>query len=205
MTWIFLIFMAVFAVLSFWGGRKLAVRRSQGVKPHSRPGQHGLYAAIGVLAPALAVMILAAVFSAPIERQLIAAGAPEAVSQLEPFRREAFIADARRVGQGGEALQIWAAPYAELLPTEGRRAHSIHATLSWGGMTAAVIAAILGALFVAFRIRPELRARNAVEGWVVGVLFACATVAVLTTVGIIFSLVYDSLRFFSMVDRKSVV
>lgn len=200
MTWIFLIFMAVFAVLSYLGGRRLAVRRSQGVKPHSRPGQHGLYAMIGVLAPALAILILASVFSAPIERQLMAAGSPEAVEQLEPFRRQAFMADARRVGQGGQALQIWAAPYAELLPTEGRRVQNIHSLLQWGGLVASVIAAILGGLFVFLRIRPDLRARNAVEAWVVGILFACATVAVLTTVGIIFSLVYDSLRFFGMVS-----
>jgi len=200
MTWIFLILMAAFAALSFWGGRKLAVRRSQSVRAHSRPNQYGFYASIGVLAPAIAVMALAGIFSTPIERQLVAAGTPEVVEQLDPFRREAFFNDARRVGAGEQALQIWAPPYAEQLPAEGRRAQRIKASLEWGGLTAAVLAAILGGLFVAMRINPHLRARNAVERWVVGVLFACATVAVLTTVGIIFSLVYDSLRFFSMVS-----
>ncbi|WP_297801782.1 phosphate ABC transporter permease subunit PstC [uncultured Brevundimonas sp.] len=200
MTWIFVIFMAVFAVLSYWGGARLAVRRSQGQKAHSRPQQHGRYALIGVLAPCLAVLILGGVFSAPIERQLVTAGAPAAVEQLEPLRRQAFEADARRVGQGDTPHQIWTAPYAELLASEGGRIHNIHNALQWGGMTAAILAAILGAVFVAIRIRPQLRARNKVEAWIVGVLLACAAVAVLTTVGIIFSLVYDSLRFFSMVS-----
>ncbi|WP_312127610.1 phosphate ABC transporter permease subunit PstC [Brevundimonas sp.] len=200
MTWIFLLLMAAFAVLSFWGGRRLAIRRSQGTRAHSRPGQHGMYALIGVLAPFMAVMALASVFSGPIEHSLVAAGTPEVVEQLEPFRREAFFNDARRVGAGQPALQIWPAPYAEELAAEGRRAHSIRTALQWGGLTAAVLAAILGALYVTLRIRPSLRARNTVEGWVVGVLFGCATVAVLTTAGIIFSLVYDSLRFFSMVS-----
>ena len=200
MTWIFLILMVAFAVLSFLGGRKLAVWRSKGARPHSRPNQYGLYAMIGVLAPALAIMALAGAFATPIEQRLVEAGTPEVVQQLEPFRREAFFGDARRVGSGQKALQIWPAPYAEELPAEGRRVERIKNTLQFSGLAASVLAAILGGLYVTLRINPQLRARRTVEAWVVGVLFACATVAVLTTLGIIFSLVYDSMRFFSMVS-----
>ena len=199
MIWIFLLLLIAFAVLAYVAGRALAVRRSQGAKSHSRPGQHGLYALIWVGVPALAMLIAASVFSTSIEEQMMRAGAPDSVTQLEPFRREAFFADARLVGAGQEARQIWPAPYAEELPAEGRRAHRIAAALNWGGGVAALIAAVLGGLFVFTRIRPDLRARNKVEGWITGVLFACSAVAVLTTLGIIFSLVIDSLRFFSMV------
>ncbi|AYG95303.1 phosphate ABC transporter permease subunit PstC [Brevundimonas naejangsanensis] len=199
MIWIFLLLLTAFSVLAYVGGRMLALRRGAGTKSHSRPGQHGLYALIWVGVPALAMLIAASVFSTPIERQMMQAGAPDSVAQLEPFRREAFFADARRIGRGQEAQQIWPAPYAEELPAEGRRAHRITATLNWGGGVAALIAAVLGGLFVFTRIRPDLRARNKVEGWITGVLFACSAVAVLTTLGIIFSLVWDSLRFFSMV------
>lgn len=199
MIWIFLLLLIAFVVMAYVAGRALAVRRSRGAKSHSRPGQHGLYALIWVGAPALAMLIAASVFSTSIEQQMMRAGAPDSVAALEPFRREAFFADARLVGAGQEARQIWPAPYAEELPAEGRRAHRIASTLSWGGGVAALIAAVLGGLFVFTRIRPDLRARNKVEGWITGVLFACSAVAVLTTLGIIFSLVIDSLRFFSMV------
>ena len=199
MIWIFLLLLIAFSVLAYLGGRRLATRRSAGVKAHSRPGQHGLYALIWVGMPALVMLIAASIFSAPLERQMLAAGAPDSVTQLEPFRREAFFSDARRIGAGLEAQQIWPAPYAEELPAEGRRAHSISSALSWGGGVAALIAAILGGVFVFIRIRPDLRARNRVEGWISIVLFACSAVAVLTTVGIIFSLVWDSLRFFNAV------
>lgn len=199
MIWIFLLLLIAFSVLAYVGGRMLALRRGAGTKSHSRPGQHGLYALIWVGVPALAMLIAASVFSTPIERQMMQAGTPDSVAQLEPFRREAFFADARRIGRGQEAQQIWPAPYAEELPAEGRRAHRIASILNWGGGVAALIAAVLGGLFVFTRIRPDLRARNKVEGWITGVLFACSAVAVLTTLGIIFSLVWDSLRFFSMV------
>ncbi|GAA0654086.1 phosphate ABC transporter permease subunit PstC [Brevundimonas lenta] len=199
MTWLFLPILIAAAVAAFLGGRALARRRSEGQRAHSRPGQHGAYALIWTAVPALIVLIAASVFSPQVERQLMASGAPEAVQQLEHFRREAFYADARAVGAGHQTAQIWPAPYAELLPAEGQRAHRISLMLSLGGIVAAALAALLGALFVFSQIRPGMRARNRVEGWIVGALFACSAVAVLTTIGIVASLVYDSIRFFHSV------
>jgi phosphate transport system permease protein len=203
MTWLFLPILIAAAVAAYFGGRTLASRRAGSLpgkeRPHSRPGQHGAYALIWTAVPALVVLIAASVVAPNIEQQLTASGAPEAVQQLEPFRREAFFADARNVGAGRPAVQIWPAPYAELLPTEGRRAARISQMLGLGGIVAAALAALLGALYVFSQIRPGMRARNRVEGWIVGVLFACSVVAILTTFGIIASLVYDSIRFFSSV------
>ena len=83
--------------------------------------------------------------------------------------------------------------------TEAARAGRIHDTLVWGAVAAAILAAIMGGLFAYSQIKPGLRARNRVEGWIAGVLFACSAVAILTTVGIVFSLLWDSLRFFQAV------
>lgn len=199
MTWLLLPILILAALASYFGARALARRRAKGQTAHSRPGQHGAYALIWTVAPAVAILIAASLFAAPVERQLTASGAPEAVQQLEPLRREAFFADARAIGDGRQAMQIWPAPYAELLPAEGRRAARIGLMLEVGGMVAALVAGLLGALFVFGQIRPGMRARNRVEGWVIGALFVCSAVAILTTVGIIASLVYDSVRFFSSV------
>ncbi|HYC96352.1 phosphate ABC transporter permease subunit PstC [Brevundimonas sp.] len=199
MTWFFLPILIVAAVAAYVGGRALARRRQQGERAHSRPGQHGAYALIWTVVPALVVLIGATILGPSIEGELTAAGAPEAVGELEPFRRAAFFADARAVGAGQQAAQIWPAPYAELLPAEGQRVARIGLALDLAGIAGAALAALLGAWFVFSRIRPGLRARNRVEGWIVGLLFASSAVAVLTTVGIIASLVFDSIRFFSSV------
>ncbi|HYC67906.1 phosphate ABC transporter permease subunit PstC [Brevundimonas sp.] len=137
MTWLFLPILIAAAASAWLGGRALASRRQQGVKAHSRPGQHGAYAMIWSVVPALAVLVGATVF-----RPSVGAGAAAA---------------------------------------------------------GAALAAAAGALFAFSRIRPDLRARNRVESWIVAVLFASSGVAVLTTVGIIASLVFDSLRFFAAV------
>jgi phosphate transport system permease protein len=49
-------------------------------------------------------------------------------------------------------------------------------------------------------VRPQFRARNRVEGWVTGLLVACSAVAVLTTAGIVLSLLIESWRFFAAVS-----
>ncbi|WP_295186967.1 phosphate ABC transporter permease subunit PstC [uncultured Brevundimonas sp.] len=199
MIWIYLLILVALSAAAFLGGRTLARRRAIGAKPHSRPGQHGAYALIWVAAPALLVLILASVFAAPLQRQLTAAGTPDAVAALEPFRRDAFFADAHRVGRGEPAMQIWERPLAEELPVEARRMVRIERTLSWGGGVAAILAAILGGLFALTQIKPQTRARNRVEGWIYGALFVCSAIAVLTTLGIIASLAFDSFRFFQKV------
>jgi phosphate transport system permease protein len=137
MTWLFPPLLIVAAVLAYGGGRALARRRQQGGRAHSRPGQHGAYALIWAVVPALAVLVGAGV----------------------------------------------------LLPSLGAVATAAGAAL----------ASVLGALFAFSQIRPDLRARNRVEGWVVGLLFASSAVAVMVTVGIIAALVFDSLRFFASV------
>jgi len=201
MIWFYLPVLIVLSGLAFWGGRRLATKRAarQATKAHSRPVQHGLYALIWVAVPALAALMIAGVFSDSLGHQMLVAGAPDEVTQLEPFRREAFFADAQRVGMGNTPQQIWPAPLSEYLAVEGKRAVQINRTLGAGGMIAALLASILGGLFVFTRIRPDLRARNKVEGWIGAVLFLCSAVAILTTIGIVFSLLLDSLRFFQSV------
>ena len=199
MSWTFLPIVIVLAVLAFIGGRAVAARRARVTKAHSRPEQHGLYALIWVAVPALVVLIVVSLFAASFEHRLLAAGAPAEVTALEPIRKEAFFADARRLGAGQRTQQAWEQPFAGMLPVEGQRAARIGQTVDFAGIVAALMAAVLGGLFVFSQIRPDLRARNRVEGWVVGILFTCSALAVLTTVGIIASLLFDATRFFAAV------
>jgi phosphate transport system permease protein len=70
-------------------------------------------------------------------------------------------------------------------------------------MSAVVLAlAVAGLLFAAFRITPELRARNIAERFVIVLLMASSTVAILTTIGIVMSLVFESWHFFQLYPAK---
>ena len=67
----------------------------------------------------------------------------------------------------------------------------------------ALLVALGGGVLAYRRSAPQFRARNGVERWVMVVLFAASLIAILTTLGILLSLMFESLRFFRMVPPQS--
>lgn len=67
----------------------------------------------------------------------------------------------------------------------------------WLGLAALALAAA-GLAFALSRTAPQFRARNVVEQVVRGILIVCSLIAIATTVAIVLSLVFESLRFFQM-------
>ena len=57
-------------------------------------------------------------------------------------------------------------------------------------------------MFAYRRINPAFRSRNAVERILMTVLAASSAIAILTTIGIVFSVIFESLRFFALVPVK---
>ncbi len=67
-------------------------------------------------------------------------------------------------------------------------------------LLAAALTAAAGGLWYALRlIRPSLRARNAVEGTIRWMLIAASAVSILTTVGIVLSVLFEAIHFYSLV------
>ncbi len=68
---------------------------------------------------------------------------------------------------------------------------------------AAALAGTMAILALLPRISTRFRARNVFERFITGLLVACSAVAVLATIGIVFSVFFESLRFFSEVPVTS--
>jgi phosphate transport system permease protein len=60
--------------------------------------------------------------------------------------------------------------------------------------------AVLGGLLAVLRVSPELRARNHVENIFKWILFTCSFIAVLTTLGIVLSVLFEAIRFFQVIS-----
>ncbi|MBP6678075.1 MAG: phosphate ABC transporter permease subunit PstC [Paracoccus sp.] len=60
----------------------------------------------------------------------------------------------------------------------------------------ALILAAAGLVFALIRTSPAFRARNAVEAMVKGLLIACASIAIMTTAGIVLSMLFETGQFF---------
>lgn len=67
----------------------------------------------------------------------------------------------------------------------------------------ALIAAIIGLGLGVMRIGQEYQARNAVERMVLGLLMLCSLIAIVTTAGIVLSLVFETGHFFQLYDWKT--
>ena len=61
------------------------------------------------------------------------------------------------------------------------------------------LAAVIGCLLVLQRIHTQLRARNHVEAIIRWVLFGCSFIAVVTTLGIVLSVLFEAIRFFQVI------
>lgn len=166
---------------------------------HSGAGYHGLSAAIWTLAPSVFVLVVGLLAADAIWSQVMRSALPDPVQSLEPFRQQAFLSDVRTTGRGGLPQQIWSGDLAGLLREEATRSARVEATLSWGVAVLAGLLGLCGALFGVWSVKPQIRARNRVEAWVATALFICSAVAILTTIGIVASLLFESLRFFSVV------
>ncbi|MDG1406832.1 MAG: phosphate ABC transporter permease subunit PstC [Octadecabacter sp.] len=64
--------------------------------------------------------------------------------------------------------------------------------------------AVTGFVLSLLRISTTFRARTASEGWIMGLLIFASTIAVLTTVGIVLSMMSETLNFFGQYDFRDV-
>jgi phosphate transport system permease protein len=125
----------------------------------------------------------------------VLSAAPEAVRTQSPERVALFVSDARSLADGNVASRE---PDAALREAAERYARwRATGRVAVGAVCLAVAVAGLG--FARSRIRATHRARDSVERALDVAAVACSTIAVLTTAGIVLSLVFEAARFFSLV------
>jgi phosphate transport system permease protein len=176
-----------------WLGHARARRMRETSRLHSLPVYHGAYAALWAAIPAL--LILAAwtpIQSNMVDRAVLASPEGQALPAFE-MQRQAILTEARQIAHG-QSDQGFNAESATIAP----RIRAEEQSYALFGGTAAILVAIGAAAFVLRRAAPQFRARTGVERWVMAVLFAASLIAILTTLGILLSLMFESLRFFRL-------
>ena len=162
---------------------------------HSLPGYNGLYVAIWCGLPALLIVAVWLSVESGIIDRLVMGSLPQEIIAQGPDRASLALSEIRNVVNGrtygsepSEAILAAAERYKELR------------SISHGALIGLSLALALGAGALALRrIKPRLQARNAVEKVISGLLLTSSTIAVLTTVGIVLSVLFESIRFFHAV------
>jgi phosphate transport system permease protein len=196
-----LLVLAAFSAATFWVARRrvVAVTEATGERLHSRPKYHAAHAALWAGVPAVILLLLLAALGPRLVTTITWADLPASAPAVEPFRSQ-FQLDAEAMAHGGSPSAVNYTPeQQQALATHADRISGLSDLIRWGGLVAALIAAVLGGVWAVSRVQPQHRARNAVEGWIAVLLFLCSAVAVLTTLGIVLSLAWESVRFFQTV------
>jgi phosphate transport system permease protein len=217
----------VLAVAAFLVSRQRAMASVGGNPRllHSLPGYYGWYGAVSVLIPALGALVLWLIVQPLFIDARISAALPASLVG-NASQAELTMADVRRVAGGLDtavaqgALSeneagdlksettnirdtlagVGVALGSDVTPEVLSAAQDYRVLSHWGaaGRTALVLVlAVLGLFWGATRARSDFRARNQVERVVLALLIAASSIAVLTTVGIVWSMVSETFEFFS--------
>ncbi len=194
MVYLYLAGLFVLVAVGYLFGRARAKAAADTEALHSRPPYHGAFVGLSIIAP----MLLLLVIGLPIADRMIV---NQALQTFDPtvmsddLRRGVALRDITALATGkytGEptlALRQAADTYASL------RAWTYNLILAGG-----LVVGLLGAAFGFRSLSASFRARNHVERAVKILLLAAASVAVLTTIGIVFSVLFETVRFFERVS-----
>ncbi len=161
---------------------------------HSLPGYYGVYAALWCLLPALALYAIVGLFETDLVTRAVVADLPEEIAGQSEARLGLVVNDIRNIAAGN----VIGEPEPAVLAA-AERYTSLQASAARLRTGLVLVAALIGGALAWRRLSPQLRARNAVEKIARGALIACACIAILTTVGIVLSVLFESLRFFAAV------
>ena len=162
---------------------------------HSLPSQHGWYVALWTMLPALLFLAIWSAVSPGLIRQSVLQQPAAAQLSDFDFERDAILAEARELAADPQAPVT--DPVARALAPA---MHDARQRYGWIGGAATLLLAFAGGALAWMRIRASFPARSRVERIVMLMLLVASLIAILTTLGIFLSLLWESLRFFRAVS-----
>jgi phosphate transport system permease protein len=162
---------------------------------HSRPIYYGALTALWCGIPALFLFGLWLAFDDKIITNLVVSGLPEAIRTLPENRLNLVVNDIKNLVNGNVVAGAVTATIQEAAARYGNLKATSNAALVVGVLSLGIV----GTVVVRSRISPTLRARNLVEQVVKYLLLACSCLAILTTIGIVLSVLFEAIRFFKAV------
>jgi phosphate transport system permease protein len=195
---ILIVFLLGLMAVAYQVGRTRAMTGAGGNAKllHSLPSYYGAYVAIWCGLPALLVVAAWLAVGPQVVDALLVDSLPPSAADLSPGELGLMLNDIRNVATGNIASR---SPDAVTLDAAAR--YNELRSISFAAMAVVALAVAIGGLVLARRtVTPHLRARNTVERIIRWALIIASMIAILTTIGIVMSLLFESLRFFQKVS-----
>ncbi|HPY39663.1 MAG TPA: phosphate ABC transporter permease family protein, partial [Thiolinea sp.] len=186
-TSIILLLLLVLAAFSYFFGRKRALAVSNGnrgaSKLHSLPGYYGYLVVVWCLLPSLIALMLWSFFSPSLINQNVVSSLPAEIQNSDPTTVNLFMNRVQTMAKSGVID-----PTTEPVQQEAAQRY-MQLQANSNLMKTVLVFALAGfGIFWALRkIAPQFRARNQVEKVIVGLMILCASIAIVTTLGIVLS------------------
>lgn len=180
-------------------GRRLAFQaadKAGGIRAlHSLPSHYGMVVALWCVLPALAVVIGWQLLQPLIVTSMIEAQIPESVHSAGQKSVELYRNNIGNLVDAGDIDGI----ADEKKRAIASRLISLNSIARAALVVLALIVALVGGVIALRRIRPDFKARGSVERVMSFFLVSCASIAILTTLGIVLSVFFEAMRFFQQV------
>jgi len=207
-------------LVAFVLGRSRAIALETGAqKVHSRPVYHGSWAMLLAVVPALLFFVIWSICQSAYLEETIAhqVQAQSGDTTQIPVTLVKSLANGLKRLDAAQATNPPAtmAELTPLLAAKGvtlasatadymipiaRAANALQHSLSWIGGIVAVLISVAGGLVGLRQIAARARAREKVERVVAAALFSASTIAIITTVGIVLSMLFQTIAFFGEVS-----
>ena len=178
----------------FLGTRSSKAVRTAGARLHSLPHYYGLFAGLVAALPALALLAILAIGDDIIFNRLALDFVPDDVKAGENYKEVIVLAQIYNVVNG---INFGEQP--EWVNAAAAAWHGWEATSTTLKTVTVLALSLIGGMLAYRMVNPDFRSRNAVERIVMTILAASSAIAILTTIGIVFSVIFESMRFFALV------
>ncbi len=191
---IVLILIGIYSSYIFGQSRIKKLVYSTNLKPKSQYNYHAQYVLSWCLLPALIVYFSWAVFEEQIIQNLI-------LDSFEYVEGAAYddgllLAEIRNVANNTDFSE----GKSKEIINAASQYKSLKLTSEISFYISIIIIMVLGSLYAVRKINIQFNAQDTIEKYIKYILIFCSSIAVLTTIGIIFSLIFESFRFFSQVS-----
>jgi phosphate transport system permease protein len=188
---------AILSVAGFYAGRGRSIKAVNGHirKLHSLPGFYGLYVALWCGLPAITVLIIWIIFQPSVINALVISGLPPETLSVPHERLSLIVNDIINTARGTivrDNADQWLLAAAE-------HYNSLRATAFAALLSAVLSVCIAGIWFSKRYVKPSMRARIKVERTMQSLMLLCSTIAIFTTIGIVLSVLFESIRFFHQI------
>nr|WP_277923485.1 phosphate ABC transporter permease subunit PstC [Sphingomonas sp. TREG-RG-20F-R18-01] len=174
--------------------RAVAFRRGSTARFSSLPSHFGGYVALCTIVPAALFLAVWAATSPALVTNSVLHDPAAARLPAPGFDRAAILSEARSLA-AGRSFGAFNPLSQKLAPAYA----TAQTRIDWIGTAVALLLAFATGGFAFTRVRPDFRARTKIEFVVMGALLCASLIAILTTMGIVASLLFESWRFFEVV------